>query len=142
MNYNTKTPQFKEYEETFGSTFAAIKYISLLARKRCNEVNHCITESQALSWVVTGEEPADLSKYRAVQKAKKHKIKYYTKDRLMYIEDTEVRTAVSFSIDESRRQGYLVYVYGDIQDTCRQSRVRVLTNMVWDELRQLEMEEI
>ena len=137
MNYITRTKEFKKYEAAFGSTFAAIKYVSLLARKRCDEVHHCITESQALAWVVTGQEPISVIQYKLDAAKRIERAKHYVDDRISYIDDIEIREAVKHSINESKRSGHLIYCYNNIWELNKQARVRIISNIVWDEWYQL-----
>lgn len=141
MNYNTSSAEFKKYESALGSTFAAIKYISALARQRRASVHNCITESQAIAWVISGVEPDNVKLYYHNLKLRRQRARTYKNDRLSYIEDTEVRNSVSFSLDQSKEVGHLIYCYQDIYDESRKARVRILCNMIWDELRQIEMDD-
>lgn len=141
MNYWTDNTKFNKYVEALGSTFAAIKYVSQIARKRCKSVHNCITESQAIAWVITGVEPKDVKLYYRNLKLHKQRARLYKEERLMYIEDTDVKDAVSFSIDQSRKVNHLIYFYKNVTDDCRMARVRILCNIIWDELQQLEMNE-
>lgn len=140
MTYWTDTQEFSKYEEAFGSKFAAINYVSLVARRRRASVDNCISESQALAWVVTGIEPADIAIYRESKKLEKERINMYIEDRLCYIEDVAVKDAVRITIQESSEKRHLIYNYNNILDECVKARVRIISNMVWDELRQLYVE--
>jgi hypothetical protein len=140
MTYWTDTQEFRKYEEAFGSKFAAINYVSLVARRRRASVDNCISESQALAWVVTGVEPKDIQLYREAKKLAKQRADMYIEDRLCYIEDVAVKDAVRITIQESREKRHLIYNYNNILDDCTKARVRIISNMVWDELRQLYVE--
>ena len=139
MTYWTDYTQFDKYVELFGSKFAAINYVALLARHRRSKVHNCITESQALAWVVTGVEPEDIQIYYKKQAQYRNRKSLYVQDRLMYIEDEEVREDVRNIISEAIQSHHLIYTYKYVSDECRQARVRILSNMIWDELVQVDI---
>jgi len=140
MNYWTNNSEFNKYVTALGSTFAAIRYVSQLARRRAKSVHNCISESQAVAWVITGEEPAQIATYRDNLKRIKHRAKTYVNDRLYYIDDIEIRAAVKITIDTSKHEGHLIYCYNNILDICRQARVRILSNIIWDEIQKMHID--
>ena len=133
---------FEKYVEAFGNIFAAINYVSDVARRRRNRVYNCISESQALTWVVSGIEPKDLYKNYKLRLQYLHRIDLYIEDRLCYIEDADVRDAVASSIAISQENRHLIYKYNSIEDEYIQARVRIICRMIWDEIQRLEAEEL
>lgn len=138
MSYWTEYTEFNKYVDAFGSNFAAINYVAQVARRRRQSVHNCILESQALAWVVTGIEPKGIQEYYAQLKLLKQRKQMYVDDRLLYIDDIDVRNAVKVSIHESQQAHHLIYSYKDVTDTYQQARVRILCRMIWDELLNLE----
>lgn len=133
--------QFEKYVRAFGgSRFAAINYVANVARRRRHSVHNCITESQALTWVISGVEPDDIQIYKERMKNLKQLEIQYVDDRLCYIEEADIREAVRASIEESRQVDHLIYLYNNIVNTAKQARVRILCNMIWDELRQFKLD--
>ena len=130
--------KFYEYEKICGSTFGAIIYISKIARKRRIDVGMCVSESEALTWVITGVEPKQVSIWRNQKSIKIDKALVYAQDRLMYVEDTAVRLAAERSIELSRSCGHLIYRYKGLQNQYQKSRVRVLCNIIWDEMKKID----
>lgn len=135
--YNSK---FNTYVQALGSRYAAILYICKVARRRMKRVHNCISESDALSWVVTGIEPKLLKEKLAIRERRKHLDMIYANDRLLCIDDPEVREATRDTILQSKNVGYLIYRYKDISDEPRQARVRILSNLIWDEMKQIRIE--
>lgn len=133
-NYWTDNYIFDQYVQALGSKFAAIVYVSKLARQRAKSVDNCILESEALSWVLTGIEPLAVSKWRKGLLNRKRLRDRYAEDRLMYVEDNDVRDAVALTIQESQRSSHLIYLYNNVKDESRQARVRILSRMIWDEM--------
>ncbi len=132
--------KFNTYVQALGSNYAAILYISGVARRRMKRVNNCISESEAISWIITGKEPEYLQKKLEYADYRKNIDLIYANDRLLYIEDTEVREATRETILASKRENHLIYKYKDVSDESRKARVRILSNLIWDEMRQIRLE--
>lgn len=141
-NHWSQNSKFEEYEQALGSRYAAIIYISQVARHRAKSVHNCITESQALSWVITGIEPKCLRERLKEWRRRKNADLLYAKDRLLYIVDDGIREATWETILESRRTGYLIYKYKDIVDEPLKARVRILSNIIWDEMRNIRIQNL
>lgn len=123
----------KQFEICEGNKYKAVIYISKLARHRRKLVNYVITESEAITWVISGVKPDNL--YNRIKNNLKLKnddvLPPY--DRLVYIDDKDVVECVKISVKHSKNN-HLVYIYNEIKDKHRQARVRILTNMIVDEL--------
>lgn len=130
----------KRFENLIGNKFKAVIYISKLARHRRELVHSVITESQAISWVITGIEPKGL--YECINRHLKLKNEVILPpyDRLQYIDDKEIVECVKLSVKHSNHT-HLVYVYNEITDKNKQSRIRILTNMIVDELHKQMLED-
>lgn len=141
MNTNYISPSFQlnKYIKACGSNFAAIMYVSKVARKLRKRVDHCISESEALSWAVTGVTPDKVKYWRKHRYERRDESLELLLDRLCYVDDVDVRDAVYTSITSSQTKPYLVYKYNKVQDSNRQARIRILSNMIWDEIQLLKL---
>lgn len=131
----------KRFEKLIGNRFKAVIYISKLARHR-RELVHCvITESQAITWVISGIKPEGL--YDCINNHLKLKngVVLPPYDRLQYIDDKELVECVKLSVKYSKIT-HLVYIYNEITDKNKQSRIRILTNMIVDELHKEMLEDV
>ena len=138
-NYWTNNTIFEKYVEACSSRFAAIMYVSKIARHRRSRVNGCITESQALAWVITGVEPLEVSLWRKDISQPADKALIYAEDRILYIEDPKMHEAVLHTITESRHHGHLIYRYKDLEHPSQKARLRVICNIIWDEMKQVDL---
>jgi hypothetical protein len=103
-------------------------------------VNNCISESEAISWVITGVEPKHLQKKLKYAETRKNLDIIYANDRLLYIDDIDVRESTRETILVSKKEKHLIYKYKDVLDESRKARVRILSNLIWDEMKQIRIE--
>lgn len=139
-NFWTDDEQFNRYVSNFGSRFAAVVYVSELARIHAKRAHNRILESEAISWVLTGDKPQILNNMEHANTSRSRLKLDYILDKLCYVEDIDVRDAVYSTLKYSIQASHLIYVYNNIKDVYRQSRVRVLSNMLWDELHLIDIE--
>lgn len=125
--------EFDALAAALGSPYAAVNYISKAARRKMKQHNNIILESEAISWVLTGEEP----------RARKCKSLYdishdlpYLEEILCYVDDEDVCESVRESYKESLGAHHLIYCYHNNLDEFRKSRVRILTRMIWYNIQQ------
>lgn len=121
--------------EQCGSVYGAVNHVAKTARKLAAECDEQILDSHALSWAITGVKP-ELSKCRKPIKLESLSNAMtsaeYLEDILCYIDDNDMRTSVMESYRCSITCGHLIYFYTEGLDESQKSRVRILTNMVWD----------
>lgn len=118
---------FQELSEQLGSSFAATMYIAAEARKLAESYDNVISHSEALNWVVTGVRPTILDRINVTEiHTDTSKL-----DILNYIDDEEVKAAVRCSYEASCRSRNLVYEYNQVSDESRQTRIRVITRLIW-----------
>lgn len=110
-----------------GSNYAACMYLASKARSKQESMKYLITESEALSWALTGELPSIVKDRMNIKSRMMKEIE----DILNYVEDDEVQSAARESFRSSVDCGHLVYIYMKIQSTDKQSRVRILTRMMY-----------
>mgnify|MGYP004655945107 FL=1 len=121
---------FQRYVDAcHGNRYQAVRCIASLARSLVKQYDNRILDSEALSWILTGERP-DIIDDDGNLKPHKSTISYMD-DILSSVDDDEVVDAVKCSISESKKQENLVYLYNNISDSSRQTRVRVLVRIIW-----------
>lgn len=116
--------EFKQLEEKLGSKYLAINYVSTLARKLKKSVDDCISESEAITWALTGEKPE-------IRK-KTNYIDYSSLDEVLcYVDDVDVCESVRMSYMKSLKEKHLLYRYKEGINYYQKARVRILVRMVW-----------
>lgn len=110
-----------------GSKYAACNYLSSKAHNKQKEFNYLISESEAITFALTGDIP---SSYDRRLKARSASLKQI-EDILNYVEDEEVQVASRESFRNSVGCGHLVYSYMRISNVNKQARVRILTRMMY-----------
>lgn len=133
-NFWTDDEQFNRYVSNFGSRFAAVVYVSELARIHAKRAHNKILESEAISWVLTGDRPQILNDTKHIIRSRSRLKLDYVHDKLCCIDDIDIKDAVYTTLKYSVQSSHLIYLYNNVNDECRQSRVRVLSNILWDEL--------
>lgn len=124
----------REFEELVrlcnGNKFQAVKIISSKARILCDKYKPDLNESQAISWVLTGDKPEYLDKCRTKRKLRES---FYSKESeiLSLVDDVDVKQSVKESISLSSKGRSLIYQYKDNLNEYQKARVRILTNMIW-----------
>ena len=138
MKTYSQIEQFNKLAAALGSTYAAVRFITIKARTISSRYNYYVLDSEAISWVLSGEKPESAIRYE--QELKQHKriqslsTKYILSvvdETLCYVEDESVCKSVRASIKASKEARHLVYVYIDLDDDYQHSRVRILTRMIW-----------
>lgn len=113
-----------------GNRYQAVNLVASLARSLVKRYDNKILDSEALSWILTGERPSIIDDNGNLKRSNKVFISYMD-DLLCEVDDEEVVEAVRYSTAESNRQENLVYLYKRVSEECRQARVRVLVRMIW-----------
>ena len=54
------------------------------------------------------------------------------KNYISYIDDIEVTSAIISSYEQSLQKNNLVYDYKNVDDEPRQTRIRIIMNILWD----------
>lgn len=93
-------------------------------REVCRSLSNRITVSTALDYVAKGitPNPKDFPDHRLDR----------VKEYLKCVDDLGVKSAVIKSYEQSLYKDNLVYDYNNIEDEPRQSRVRIIMNILWD----------
>lgn len=124
----TSNPYFDRLSQEYGPFYATM-LIAKSARKVCEELSGRIDFSTAIDYIANELpiNPEDFPDHRLVA----------AKEYLSYILDQEVVDAVLASYELSLTYNNLVYKYLTIDDEPRMSRVRILTNYLWDQRLQI-----
>jgi len=131
-NYWTDNRIIEKYTNILGSKYAAIMYVAKTSRKIAEENNNVISHSSALNYVVTGERPKILDS-KIDLRSYEDKVFDNALDILKYVDDEDVCKAVVSSIEESRKLLHLIYVYKNVDDDPRMSRIRILCRLIWED---------
>lgn len=121
LNYN---PHYQELCQEM-SPYAAVLQMATDTRNICKSLDNRISVSEALDYVAKGKipNPKDFPDHRLDR----------VKEYLNYVDDIEVKSAVMKSYEQSLVKNNLVYDYNTVQDEPRQSRIRIILNMLWDQ---------
>lgn len=123
---------FQKYvDECNGNKFQAVRLVVSLARSLSKKYDNKILDSEALTWILTGERSGIIDKTGNVRHKSYANSISYMDDILSCVDDKEVCESVRYSISESNKRKNLVYFYKGVLDEYRQARVRVLVRMIW-----------
>lgn len=124
--------EFDVLADELGSPYAAVNYVAKTARKLMKEIEYPVMESEAISWVLTGEKPEAKGRNRIPFNYDIHLLD----DILSGVDDPEVCISVRESYSASLQAHHLIYCYHMSLDENRKARVRILLNMVWYNIQQ------
>lgn len=119
---------FRRCLESVPNRYAVVNDIGKKARELAKEYDNTIFHSEAISCLINGVKPEPRYVFRDEYEAT------VIKEMFCYIDDISVKNAVYDSFYKSKHCNNLVYMYNDITDEPRKSRVRVLTRMLWYQL--------
>ena len=134
MVHNLQNLQY--YIDKCGSRYSATVFVSRLARQLVAKYQDVISFAEALTWILSGEVPKNVLQYRQILRRREERFLGYAKDTLSTIWDEDVKQSVLESLVRSRKAGHLIYHYEGVYDSYRQSRVRILTRKIWNEIRE------
>lgn len=134
MNHKKDSECFDAITKQFnGNRYAALSYVQRKARDYLKETDNLILDSEAVTWALRGERP-EIADRQTYSQVKRRYATSYIEEVLCYVDDLDVKRSVRKSIKASRSNQNLVYVYeGELSDS-RSARVRILTNIIWNEL--------
>ena len=122
--------RFNVIAEALGSRFAAVNYVSSLARKLCLDTNNEVLQSQAITWAITGEKPAYTTHKISIDKLNQE-YQYSLDEVLCYVDNEEVCDSVRLSYNKSLEAHHLIYLYSDGLSEYDKPRVRILLRIIW-----------
>lgn len=116
--------------ELSSNAYSMVNDIVREARSIYEKSNYRILQSQAITHAVNHTQPDiyDITRTNDEYEAKA------IKEAFCYIDDIEIKHAVYDSFYDSKKARELVFVYNDIADESRRTRVRVLTRMLYHKL--------
>ena len=134
MNHRKDSECFDAITKQFnGNRYAALSYVQRKARNYLKETDNLILDSEAVTWALRGERP-EIADRQTYSQVKRKYATSYIEEVLCYVDDLDVKRSVRKCIKASKSNQNLVYVYeGELSDS-RSARVRILTNIIWNEL--------
>ena len=120
-----------------GNRYSATMCLADGARTLLDRYNNQLLESEAITWLLTGDRPTHLRETPKRRKRYNWR-KAWATDRLSDVLDTEVKTAVIQTLRESMKYEDLEFCYCAIMDVERQARVRILSRIIWTAIQQEE----
>lgn len=134
MSFPEDNYAIQKWVDRYGSMFSAVRHLGNQASDLVEAYNHKITESEAINWLLHGKKP-NYENRRSYPDAKHAVIESYIETYLELVDDKDVCKAVESSIWTSLHAGHLVYSYTQIPDEPRRARCRILTRLIWYELK-------
>lgn len=116
-------PAYNELKESIGPYRAAL-VIAENAREIASSLENRITDASALDFAARGllPDPKDYPDHRL------DRVKSY----IDYIDDKEIKQSIIDSYEESLKKYHLCYIYNNIEDEPRRSRIRIILRILWD----------
>ena len=121
--------------DNFNSSYAAVLELATAARLYMQKHNYVPLASEAIHYVLTGEEPEivkDSAKYTYATDSHKSSNLDKIDDVYHGIDDVTIRQAVKDSVTLSLKKNNLIYKYNELTDEYSKTRVRVATRMIFD----------
>lgn len=118
-----------------GNRYVATTFVSKQAKILAEKYQNVISYSEALTWIISGKAPKIISNYKYILKQREKGPLILADSMLSNIQDEKIKQSVLESIKRSNKVGHLIYFYKDVYDKYRRARIRILTNIIWDEMR-------
>lgn len=135
MSFYEDSKNFKAWvERCNGNVYKAVYELGQAAAKLVKDCNNKISNAEGISWVLNGHKP-DYENRRSYWDTKKAIIEEYIDTNLELIDDGQIIKCVRSSVWNSLDHRYLVYDYKDVDDESRRARIRILTNLIWYEIK-------
>lgn len=122
--------EFRKKLETSSNSYQILRNVMRKARALSTEYGDKILHSEAITHVINGTKP-DIKNIMDIEE--KYEADYF-RELSCNMEDKEVYKAVYDSFYQSKAKKNLIFIYNNIKDLGKQSRVRVLTKMAWYKL--------
>ena len=121
----TGDKEFRDIADHLGSAFAAVNYIASEARHLATTRDESILDSEAISWVLTGQCPEHLKIPRS------HSIsgRSYMHELLVNVDNPDIVRSVAATMRRSTGLK-LNYTYTQSLNESQKARVRILCNMI------------
>lgn len=134
MDYHKEIEAFdKLCKKCNDNPYEAVNHLSRKARQFAEKHDNVVLHSEALTWALLNEIPNSLDLYTAI-KGKKKQRDILADNVMQYVDDEGIKSAVKSSIRESMHANHLIYIYDNVKDENRMKRIRILTNIIWNQL--------
>ena len=135
MSFYEDSKNFKVWVDRYnGNVYKAVYELGQAAAKRVKDCNNKISNAEGISWVLNGYKP-DYEHRRAYWDTKKAIIEEYIATNLELIDDKKICKCVRSSVWNSLNHRYLLYDYKGVDDESRRARIRILTKLIWYEIK-------
>lgn len=135
MSFYEDSKNFKVWVDRYnGNVYKAVYELGQAAAKRVKGCNNKISNAEGISWVLNGHKP-DYEHRRAYWDTKKAIIEEYIATNLELIDDKKICKCVRSSVWNSLNHRYLLYDYKGVDDESRRARIRILTKLIWYEIK-------
>lgn len=135
MSFYEDSKNFKVWVDRYnGNVYKAVYELGQAAAKRVKDCNNKISNAEGISWVLNGHKP-DYEHRRAYWDTKKAIIEEYIDTNLELIDDKQICKCVRSSVWSSLNHRYLLYDYKGVDDESRRARIRILTKLIWYEIK-------
>ena len=119
------------YSEKYGHTFEdLISYIEDSEKLKCTYDNK-LNDSEALKYVLCDNVPDSVLKRKRIMDVENSYTQKYIRLALQDIDDKDVRLSVIQSLNISKIEKSLKYVYMKNLSKGQKSRVRILCKLIW-----------
>ena len=132
MNLVDQNKQFEEvYLSKTSNIFEAINVWVSDADKLKTQYQNRIDNNEALSSMLTCNLPQNLDRRRIVKDVEQNYIDRYIHEALTQIDDKDIKISVLQTLNHSRSEKNLVFIYLDNLTKAQKARVRIISRLIW-----------
>lgn len=135
MSFYEDSKNFKAWVERYnGNVYRAVYELGQAASKLVKKCNNKISNSEGISWLLNGNKP-EYEHRRTYSDTKRAIIEEYIDTNLELVDDKQICTCVRSSVWDSLNHRYLLYNYNGVEEESRRARIRILTKLIWYEIK-------
>lgn len=120
-----------QYLSQTSNTFEAINMWVKDSKQIEAKYQNRLSSNESLSSALTQKVPDNLDRRKLVKDVESQYIDRYIREALSQIDDKDVRISVLQTLNRSRSEKNLVFVYLDILSDFQKSRVRIISRLIW-----------